>query len=106
MLEGAAAKAFAALDARGARVVERRDEQTRIAFIARDFAKLSPEERAGTLVLDPTREGRQNLTDAIRAALLREGQLSDEALVGCVLEPHGLTAPRPLRPAATLPVTS
>ena len=91
MLAGDAKAAFAALDAGGGAVIEQRDDQTRIAFLARDFAKLSPEERAGTLVLDPTREGRRNLTDAIRLALLREGQLGDEALVATVLEPQGLT---------------
>lgn len=91
MLAGDAKAAFAALDAGGGAIIEQRDGQTRIAFLARDFAKLSPEDRAGTLVLDPTREGRQNLTDAIRLALLREGQLGDEALVATVLEPHGLT---------------
>lgn len=42
-------------------------------------------------MLDPTREGRQQLTDAIRAALIRDGTLGDEALVATVLEPRGLT---------------
>ncbi|MEG3125144.1 hypothetical protein [Sphingomonas sp. GB1N7] len=53
--------------------------------------KLSPEDRAGTLALNPTREGRRNLTHEIRLTLLREGQLGDEAMVATVLEPHSLT---------------
>nr|WP_276593193.1 AAA family ATPase [Sphingomonas sp. GC_Shp_3] len=69
MLTGDAAAAFDALDRGGGRVVEQPDPDARVTAIARDFAKLSPEERAGTLVLDPTREGRQRLTDAIRAEL-------------------------------------
>ena len=88
---GNAEKAFAAIDAGGGTIVEQPDAQTRLAVIARDFARLSPEDRDRTLVLDPTREGRQQLTDAIRAALIRDRQLGDDALVATVLEPCGLT---------------
>lgn len=90
MLEGDAAKAFAALDARGGAVIEQRDDQTRIAFIARDFASCHARTaQARSCSTDPRRT--PNLTDAIRAALSRGGQLGDEAMAGCVLEPHGLT---------------
>ncbi|WP_174278519.1 MobF family relaxase [Sphingomonas bacterium] len=91
MLAGDAKAAFEALDAGGGRVVEQPDAQTRVAVIARDFAALSPEDRADTLVLDPTREGRQNLTDAIRVALVADGTLGDEAITATVLEPRGLS---------------
>lgn len=91
MLEGNAAEAFRQLDAGGGAVIEQPDAQTRQAILARDFAALPREERAQTLVLDPTREGRQQLTDAIRAALIRDGTLGDEALIATVLEPRGLT---------------
>lgn len=91
MLAGDAAAAFAALDRGGGAVIEQADTDTRIAVIARDFAHLSPEDRAQTLVLDPTREGRQRLTDAIRLALVRDGTLGDEAVTATVLEPRGLT---------------
>lgn len=76
MLAGDAAKAFAAIDAGGGTIVEQPDAQTRLAVIARNFAKLSPGDRDRTLVLDPTRDGRAALTDAIRAALIRDRRLA------------------------------
>lgn len=91
MLEGDATEAFRQLDAGGGAVIEQPDTQTRQDTLARDFAALSREDRAQTLVLDPTREGRQQLTDAIRAALIRDGTLGDDALVATVLEARGLT---------------
>lgn len=42
-------------------------------------------------MLDPTREGRQRLTDAIRLALLKDGTLGQDAVVATVLEPCGLS---------------
>jgi ATP-dependent exoDNAse (exonuclease V) alpha subunit len=94
MLAGDAAKAFAALDAGGGAIIEQPDTQTRQAILARDFATLSREDRAKTLVLDPTRQGRQELTDAIRAALVRDGTLGEDAMVATVLEPRDLTRPQ------------
>lgn len=91
MLAGDAAAAFDALDAGGGVIVEHDEDDMRHALIARDFAKLSPDERAATLVLDPTREGRQRLTDSIRLALVRDGTLGEQAMVAAVLEPVGLT---------------
>ncbi len=91
MLAGDAAAAFEALDKGGGAVIEQRDTDLRIAIIARDFAQLSRDDRANTLVLDPTREGRQRLTDAIRAALVTDGTLGDEAVTAAVLEPRGLS---------------
>jgi hypothetical protein len=58
---------------------------------ARNYAQLSPADRARALVLDPTREGRQRLTDAIRAELVRDGTLGAEAITATTLEPLGLT---------------
>ncbi len=91
LLKGDAATAFAALDDGGGEVVEHADDDVRHARIARDFARLSPAERARTLVLDPTRVGRQQLTDAIRAELRRDGTLGNRAMVATVLESCGLT---------------
>lgn len=83
--------AFAALDDGGGEVIRHADDDVRRARIARDFARLSREERARTLVLDPTREGRQALTDAIRAELVRDGTLGTRAMTVTVLESLGLT---------------
>lgn len=91
MLVGDAERAFAALDAGGGAVIEHNEDDGRHRRIAQDFAKLSPEQRANTLVLDPTREGRQRLTDAIRAELIHDGTLGEEAVTATVLEPVGLT---------------
>lgn len=94
MLAGDAAKAFAALDAGGGRIFEQPGTQTRQAILARDFAALSRDDRARTLVLDPTRRGRQELTDAIRAALVTDGTLGKDAAVASVLKSRDLTRPQ------------
>ncbi|WP_183129180.1 ATP-dependent RecD-like DNA helicase [Sphingomonas sp. PP-F2F-G114-C0414] len=103
MLDGNAQAAFAALDAGGGRVVEQPDTQTRQAVLARDFAALYREDRARTLVLDPTRQGRQELIDAIRAALVRDGTLGEDAMVATVLESRGLTRAEAKRAASYQP---
>ncbi|GGE98096.1 hypothetical protein [Sphingomonas prati] len=77
----------------------------RRARLARDFARLSPRDRARTLVLDPTREGRQALTDAIRAELVRDGTLGERAMVATVLESCGLTDAARTRAASYRPGT-
>jgi ATP-dependent exoDNAse (exonuclease V) alpha subunit len=91
ILAGEAAPAFEAIDKGGGRIVEQGDDALRYVAMARDYAKLSPADRARTLVLDPTREGRQRLTDAIRAELVRDGTLGAEAITATTLEPLGLT---------------
>ena len=55
MLAGEAARAFDAIDKGGGRIVEHPDDDQRHVLIARDFAALSPQERAATLVLDRKR---------------------------------------------------
>ena len=45
-------------------------------------------------MLDPTRQGRQELTDAIRAALVTDGTLGKDAMVASVLESRDLTRPQ------------
>jgi len=91
MLAGDAGAAFDALDAGGGAIIEHAEDDIRHALIARDFANLSPKERDATLVLEPTREGRQRLTNMIRLALVKDGTLGHEAMVATVLEPCRLT---------------
>lgn len=67
------------------------DADIRRVIIARDFAALTPEQRARTLVMDTTREGRELLTDAIRAELRRDGTLTGEQVRAATLESKGLT---------------
>lgn len=91
ILAGEAARAFDAIDRGGGRIVEQGDDALRYSAIARDYAQLSTADRARTLVLDPTREGRQRLTDAIRAELVRDGTLGTDAITATTLKPLGLT---------------
>lgn len=63
----------------------------RRAHIARNSARLSRQERARSIVLDPTRERRQSLADGIRAELVRDGTLGPRAMTVPVLESLGLT---------------
>lgn len=91
ILADEAACAFDAIEKGGGRIVERGDNGLRYTAIAKDYARLSPADRARTLVLDPTREERQRLTDAIRAELIRDGTLGAKAIAATTLEPVGLT---------------
>jgi hypothetical protein len=54
-------------------------------------------------VLDPTREGRQLLTDAIRRELIKDGTLGAEAVVMPMLEPRSLTRAEGARATSYLP---
>ena len=90
-IAGDGRRALAALDRGGGRVTEAAEPETRRAAIARDFAALSPHQRARTLVMDTTREGRGLLTDAIRAELRRDGTLGTDSISVRTLEGKGLT---------------
>ncbi|MBS1090735.1 relaxase domain-containing protein [Gluconobacter sp. Dm-74] len=79
-LEGNAKKALEALDRGGGRVVEIASREARFVQIAEDYAALSTEERQKTLVIEPSREGRDGLTQDIRKKLIERGQLGAEAL--------------------------
>ena len=57
-------------------------------------------QRANTLALDSTREGRQRLTDAIRAVLIQDRTLDRDAVTTTVLEPLGLTRTEASRAAS------
>jgi len=105
LLAGDAEAAFAALDNGGGEVIQHADHDVRRARLARDFARLSPKDRARTLVLDPTREGRQALTKAIRAELVRDGTLGERAMTVTVLESCGLTDAARARAASYRPGT-
>jgi conjugative relaxase-like TrwC/TraI family protein len=83
-LAGDAKKALAALDSGGGRIIEQGTREARFAQIAQDYARLDTKERRKALVIEPSREGRDTLTQQIRHALAERGQL------------HGptITAPR------------
>ncbi|QDC36035.1 MobF family relaxase [Sphingobium fuliginis] len=90
-VEGDARKALAALDNGGGQIVENADRVERFAAIAERYAALDKASRARTLVIEPSREGRDALTADIRAALSRSGALTGPAITVQSLANKGLT---------------
>lgn len=75
-IAGDARKALAALDRGGGRIIENPDRADRFAAIAKDYAALDKATRSKTLVIEPSREGRDALTGDIRSALTKSGALT------------------------------
>lgn len=90
-IEGDAKKALAALDRGGGQIVEQADRADRFAAIAERYAGLDKAARARTLVIEPSREGRDALTADIRTALVRSGALCGPAVAIESLVNKGLT---------------
>lgn len=90
-IEGDATKALAALDRGGGQIVENADRAERFAAIAERYAALAKTDRARTLVIEPSREGRDALTADIRAALTQSGALTGPAVTVQILANKGLT---------------
>ena len=93
-IEGHAAKALAALDRGGGKVIEAASHDARFDAMARYYLSLSPAERAKTLVIEPSREGRDLLTGMIRDQLASRGELSALARqIEATRRPSWLDAP-------------
>lgn len=90
-IAGDGRRALEALDRGGGRIAEIEQAGDRRAAMARDYAALSPKERTRTLVMDTTREGRERLTQAIRAELRRDGTIGEKGVTIATLENKGLT---------------
>lgn len=90
-IEGHAGKALAALERGGGKAIEAATPDERLAAMARQYMTMSPAERARTLVIEPSRDGRDRLTGLIREQLAARGELSAEALRFAALETKGLT---------------
>ena len=90
-IAGDGKRALEALDRGGGKVVEALEASDRYKAMASDFAGLSKAERARTLVMDTTRQGRETLTDAIRAELRGDGTIGRTGLEAATLESKGLT---------------
>lgn len=88
---GHAGKALAALERGGGEVVEGENRDARLATMAQRYVDLSPAERARTLVIEPSRDGRDILTGMIRQQLSQRGELSLAAVRFEALEAKGLT---------------
>ncbi len=90
-IEGDARKALAALDRGGGRIIEAADRDSRFAAIAKDYAARDADLRSKTLVIEPSREGRDALTAEIRAALSKTGVLTGPGAEMRSLVPKSLT---------------
>lgn len=90
-IEGAAKKALAALDRGGGQIVENADRAERFAAIAERYAGMDKTARARTLVVEPSREGRDALSSDIRDALTKSGALTGPAVAIESLANKGLT---------------
>ncbi len=77
-----ARRALSALDAGGGAVLEVEDREARLDLMSRDYAALPADVRRRTLVIEPSRAGRDALTHRIRAELVQRGELGSEALNG------------------------
>jgi conjugative relaxase-like TrwC/TraI family protein len=82
-IEGDAEKALAQIQAGGGQIVENAGSaNARVADIVRQYMSLTREERSNTLIVDPSREGRDALNRAIRAALRVANDVgSDEVML-------------------------
>lgn len=90
-IEGHAGKALAALDRGGGMVIEGATPKDRFEAMTRHYLSLSPAERTQTLVIEPSREGRDTLTSLIREQLASRGELSRDRLQFAALEAKGMT---------------
>lgn len=90
-IEGDARKALAAIDRGGGRIIENTDRADRFTAIAKDYAALDKATRAKTLVIEPSREGRDALTADIRTALAQSGALNGSGTNMQSLVAKGLT---------------
>lgn len=90
-IEGDARKALAALDQGGGKIIEGGGRDSRFAAIAKAYAALDAATRDHTLVIEPSREGRDVLTAEIRAALDKRGALTGPAVEMRSLVPKSLT---------------
>ncbi|EKU74098.1 MobF family relaxase [Sphingobium yanoikuyae] len=90
-IEGDAKKALAALDRGGGQIIENADRAERFAAIAERYAGLDKAARARTLIIEPSREGRDALTADIRASLTKSGALTGPGVTVQGLANKGLT---------------
>ncbi|GGI87086.1 conjugative relaxase [Polymorphobacter multimanifer] len=90
-IEGDARRALNALDLGGGRIVAHAEGGERMAAMAKDYAALGPKDQRSTIVIEPSRAGRDILNAKIRTELVATGQLTGEAAIMRTLEPKGLT---------------
>ena len=90
-IQGDARRALDALDRGGGKIIALADPVERMKAMARDYAALSPKEQHSTIVIDPSRAGRDALNAEIRTQLVASGRLTGETVAMRTLESKGLT---------------
>ena len=90
-IQGDARRALDALDRGGGKIIAFADPVERMKAMARDYAALSPKEQRSTIVIDPSRAGRDALNAEIRTQLVASGRLTGETVAMRTLESKGLT---------------
>ena len=90
-IQGDARRTLDALDRGGGKIVAHADHDERLKAMAKDYAALSPKDQRSTIVIDPSRAGRDALNAEIRTQLVASGQLTGEAIAVRTLEAKGLT---------------
>ncbi len=90
-IKGKARQALDALGRGGGRVMEHATTLDRMGAIADAYAALSNDERRKTIVIDPSREGRDLLTDQIRTALADRSELGTQAITMRTLNQKDMT---------------
>ena len=79
-IEGNARKALDALERGGGKIIAHGSQGERFAAMAKAYAALDSSERARTLVIEPSRDGRDVLTADIRRELAATGDISGPSI--------------------------
>jgi conjugative relaxase-like TrwC/TraI family protein len=90
-IQGDARRALDGLDRGGGKIIAFADPTERMQAMAKDYAALSAKDQRSTIVIDPSREGRDALNADIRTQLISSGRLTGEAVTIRTLESKGLT---------------
>jgi conjugative relaxase-like TrwC/TraI family protein len=90
-IHGDARRALDALDRGGGKIIALPDPVERMKVMARDYAALSPKDQRSTIVIDPSRAGRDALNAEIRTQLDASGRLTGVTVAMRTLESKGLT---------------
>lgn len=90
-IQGDARRALDALDRGGGKIIALADPVERMKAMAADYAALSPKEQRSTIVIDPSRAGRDALNAEIRTQLVASSRLTGETVAMRTLESKGLT---------------
>jgi conjugative relaxase-like TrwC/TraI family protein len=90
-IEGDARKALAAINGGGGKIIESAEREDRFAAIAKAYAEFDKAAQKRTLLVEPSREGRDTLTAEIRKELGKTGALGGPSVQAQSFVNKGLT---------------